>query len=198
MADPALKRMPLAEFLEWHADDDIRYELIGGVPVAMAPGSAAHGTIAGTISGHLFTALSGRRSRRLVTEAGIVPPQRDNAYYHADLVVNCTPLRAGDPYTRDPVLIIEVLSPSTESHDRKVKLPDYRTIASVQEIVLIDQDRLYCEIHRRLDEARWQVDLLSTPDALVRLDTVSLEVPLQALDANVPLEAVGWGEAQGA
>jgi Uma2 family endonuclease len=55
---------------------------------------------------------------------------------------------------RDPILIVEILSPGTERHDRRTKLPAYRDIESVKEILLIDWESIYTEILRREDD-RW-------------------------------------------
>ena len=71
--------------------------------------------------------------------------------------------------------------------DRKVKLPDYREIPSVAEVALIDSERMFCEVHRRLDEGRWLVDLLRQPDAVLRLDSIGFAQPLAVLYANVAL-----------
>ncbi len=73
--------------------------------------------------------------------------------------------------------------------------PDYRSIRSVQEIVLLDQETLYCEVHRRLEsaptkETGWLVDLLRRPDAILRLESIGFEAPLAAIYAHVELSAV--------
>jgi Uma2 family endonuclease len=85
----------------------------------------------------------------VAAEVGVVPPERDDTYYQADVAVSCTPTPATAQYLVDPVLIVEVLSPSTAAHDRTQKLPDYRRIASVQEIVLVSSQERRVEIWRR-------------------------------------------------
>lgn len=84
-------------------------------------------------------------------------------------------------------MIVEILPRSTEDHDRRVKLPVYRSIPSVQEILLVQSEFLFVEVHRRLDGSRWQCDLLVEPDDVLRLDSVGVEVPVSALYANVEL-----------
>ncbi|WP_029009588.1 Uma2 family endonuclease [Azospirillum halopraeferens] len=80
-----------------------------------------------------------------------------------------------------------VVGNSTAVHDRKVKLPVYRSIASVREIVLIDAETLYCKVHRRLDGERWQTDLLTEPESLLTLPAIGQAVPLAEVYANVDL-----------
>lgn len=189
MADAASKHLTLDEFLSWNPPGDTRYELIDGVARAMAPTSGAHQVLVGALAGEIHAALKSRPGCAVRVEASLIPPNRRDTYYQADLAVACGPRISEQRSTPDPILICEVLSPSTESHDRKVKLPDYRDFDSVQEIVLIDSQRLYCEVHRRLDQQRWLTDLLRTPEARLRLDSVGLDLSLAQLYANVALEA---------
>src|SRR3954452_20222303 len=97
MSAPALSPMTLDEFLRWDDGTDIRYELIGGFPVAMAPPSPAHGIIAARIVARLEEALRRRRPCRTLVEAGILHPDRDRAdtFFVADIAVTCTPYELG-------------------------------------------------------------------------------------------------------
>ncbi|MCP4686020.1 MAG: Uma2 family endonuclease, partial [bacterium] len=61
-------------------------------------------------------------------------------------------------------------------------------IASIQEIVLVDQQQLYCEVHRRLPDGRWLTDLLRRPEARLRLESIGFDQPLSAIYANVSFE----------
>jgi Uma2 family endonuclease len=184
MAGTALKRMSLDEFYAWDSPGDTHYELIDGVPVAMAPPGNPHQVVAGRLGGHLHNALSKRPECTIRPQAGLVPPWRRSTYYEADIAVACGPVEDGWATTQ-PVLIIEVLSPSTENTDRKVKLRDYRRFPSVREIVLIDAYRVWCEVHRRQPDGRWIVDLLDEADARLVLDSVGLDVGLLDLYANL-------------
>jgi len=83
------------------------------------------------------------------------------------------------------VLIVEVLSPTTEDDDRKVKLPDYRRLPSVQEILYVDPARVYCELHRRLDGGRWETVILTDLAESLSLAVCDAEIPLGDVYANV-------------
>lgn len=189
MADPAHKTMSLAEFLVWDSPPNRHYELICGHPVAMAPPTAAHGTIVGNLAGSLFSSLSRRHPCRAQIEVGIRIPHRRDTWYQADIAVTCRPPAAGEIAMPEPLIVVEVLSSSTENHDRKLKLPDYRLLPSVAEVVLIDSQRMYCEAHRRADGNLWFTDLLRDPEAVLKLDSIGLETSLEHLYANVVLEA---------
>src|SRR5688572_7422890 len=133
MATPAEQlRMTLAEFLEWDDGTDTRYELVEGRIVAMAPPRDDHGTIAMNLGLAIGPAL--KAPCRVVGNAGIVLPDRDDRYYVADLVVTCDE-PASQPFLPEPRLIVEVLSRSTSAHDHGVKGEDYRQLPSVQEIL---------------------------------------------------------------
>lgn len=188
MSEFAHKRMSVDEFLVWDDGTDTRYELIDGVPVAMAPTYGAHQIIAGNFARHLGNALDKRPPCHVRSEAGILKPSSFRNYFQADLAVTCSPHEPKQYATPNPVLIVEILSPSTENDDRKVKLPVYRSIPSVQEIVLIHSEQVYAEVHRRLDGGgRWQVDLLTEPEDVLSLDSVGYAQPLALLYANVVL-----------
>jgi Uma2 family endonuclease len=185
MADAARKRMTLPEFYAWNPPGDTRYELVDGVPVAMAPPGGPHATLQVRFARRISEALDRRPGCTGQTEAGIVPPWRRNTYYIADIAVTCRPFEEGWE-TKDPILIVEILSPSTEQDDRKLKLPDYRRMPSLEETVLIDPHRIYCEVFRRTADGRWIVDLLTERGARLVHDSVGLDVPLLDLYANLP------------
>ncbi len=145
MAEPAFKRMSVNEFIRWEDGTDTRYELVEGIPVAMAPPMPGHGMLAVALGGELRSALRPRRPCIVQAEAGIARPERDDTCYIADLAVTCDPPRPGDRLIRDPILVVEILSPSTSVFDRQSKVPDYRRIPSVQEILLINSESVFAE-----------------------------------------------------
>jgi Uma2 family endonuclease len=187
MAEPARARMTLAEFLVWDSGDDRPVELIEGVVFAMAPPSGIHAMVVANLVRRIGDALDRRPPCVVLPGAGIQPPSRRDTHYVADIAVTCRVPRPGEQYLPEPVLVVEVLSPSTEAGDRLVKLGDYRLVPSMQEIVLVAQDRPYVELHRRLAEDRWLTELLRGADAVLRLDSVGAELPLSQIYAGVPL-----------
>lgn len=189
MGEPAFRPMEIEEFLRWEGEGDTRYQLRDGVPVAMAPPAPAHRVLAGNLAGQLYAALANRAGCAVQLEAGLLSPTRARTFHQADIAVSCTPPKITDHIIAEPVLVVEVLSPTTADDDRRAKLPDYRATPSVQEIVFIDSRFVYCEVHRRQPDGRWVTDLSCDRDAVLRLDSVPLEVRLDDLYRNVPLEA---------
>jgi Uma2 family endonuclease len=176
-------RMTLAEFLRWDDGTDARYELVDGRIVSMAPPNDAHGTIVMNIGAEIRSRL--RPPCRIVAEAGILRPHHDDSYYVADLGVTCGPAAGARQHLPEPVLIVEVLSPSTEDHDRGRKVPDYREIPSLQEILVVASQERRVELWRRKGD-HWRVeDLIG--EATVRLESCDATIPLAAIYAHVDL-----------
>ena len=115
-------------------------------------------------------------------------PGREDLCHVADLAVTCRPHVPGQRLLEEPLVVVEILSPSTERRDRKVKLPDYRSIPPMTEVVLIDSRELYVEVHRRIDDERWLTDLLRMPAARLQLSSVGLDLPLSILYSGVALD----------
>lgn len=188
MAEPALGPMTVAEFLRWEDGTDTRYELLAGEPVAMAPPAVAHGVLAVRLAARIDAALRARRPCIVQSEAGIVRPDRDDTCYIADLAVTGAPLQPGQQLIRDPLPIVEILSPGTVAHDRHTKVADYRRIASVQEILLLDSERVFAEILRR-DGERWLSEIAQGRDAVLSLAAIDLAVPTDELYEGLPVAA---------
>lgn len=191
MAEPAVKSMTVAEFLRWEDGTDTRYELLGGEPVAMAPPAVAHGVLASRLAARIDTVLRPRLPCIVQSEAGIARPERDDTCYVADLAVTCTPLQPGQPLMTDPLLIVEILSPGTVAHDRHTKVPDYRRIESVREILLIDSERIFAEILRR-NGKRWITEIVQGRDAALSLASIALTVSMSDLYEGIPIAEMVW------
>jgi Uma2 family endonuclease len=187
MAELAIQPMTLDEFLDWDDGTETRYELVAGFPVAMAPPARAHGILCARLAGAIDAALRSQRPCMAQTEAGIVRPDRDDSFYVADIAVTCAPYERGEQLVKAPVLIVEILSPRTERRDRLVKVPVYRAIDSVEEVLLIDSESPYAEILRR-DGERWITELVQGPQAL-RLSSVKLSVPMAELYEGIDIDA---------
>jgi Uma2 family endonuclease len=186
MSEAAFKRMTVAEFLRWEDGTDTRYELLAGSPVAMAPPAVAHGILVARLCARIEAALQSRRPCMAQVEAGIARTDRDDTCYVADLAVTCKPPRRGDQLIADPVLIVEVLSPSTGLYDRQTKVADYRRIPSVEEILLIDSASIFAEVLRREGD-RWITEIVRGPQATLSLASIGLTANMSDLYEGIDL-----------
>jgi len=100
--------------------------------------------------------------------------------YVADLAVTCASRGTRRQWVEDPILIVEILSPSTELHDRRIKLPAYRAIPSVQEILLVGSYGQYAELHRR-SGAQWITELYRAPEETIALASIDGEILMSEL-----------------
>jgi Uma2 family endonuclease len=178
--------MTLAEFLSWDDGTDARYELIDGIAVPMAPAARAHGALSGNIVGAIHSALRSRPECTVYVEAGIVPPNRAENFYVPDLSVSCDEPDDDEPQLRNPVLIVEILSPSTAAFDRTRKISDYRLIPSVREILLLNPRRISAEIWRRAGDG-WAHEAIENPGATLTLNCIPLSILIGALYRGVRL-----------
>lgn len=188
-------RMTLAEFFAWDAEDtSVRsWQLIDGEPVAMAPATEAHGALQMEIGRLLGNHLLARGGPcRVISEAGIVPRVRsDRNYRIPDLGVTRAPPSSG-VMVPEPILLIEVLSPSNEV-ETWANIWAYTTIPSVVEILIVSSTRMEAELLRRRDDGSWP----ETPD---RIEPKGI-LKLASIDFTVVLEEVyrttGLGAAAG-
>lgn len=157
-----------------------RHEYCGGVIWAMAGGTEEHSTISSNTSRALGNRLLGRKCRvhsgnlRLWVEAS-------GLYTYPDVMVICGETVYLDKHrdcVTNPVVILEALSKSTEAYDRGEKFEMYRTLASLQEYVLISQKKPRVERFRRQANGRWELTEWSGLEAVMRLEILDCEVPL--------------------
>jgi Uma2 family endonuclease len=186
MAEPAARLMTLEEFLRWDDGTDTRYELIDGFPVAMAPPAEAHRILAVRLVSRIDAALAGRRPCNAQIEPGVVRPDRADSYYVPDIAVTCKPNEPGRQAMLDPILIVEILSPSTEHTDRRLKMPVYQTIESVREILLIDADSHHAEVYRR-ENNHWGIQLVRGAEGMLFLASIGLRISMSELYEGIAI-----------
>jgi Uma2 family endonuclease len=179
VAEPARRLWALDEFLAFDDGTDTRYELFDGQIVAVAPASDVHGALVMRLARRIGNAL--RAGCEVIAEAGIVPPERADSYYQADLAVTCAGL-TGQQFIAEPILIGEVLSPSTAATDRERKLPDYRTIPSLEDILVVSSTEPRIEHYRR-EQGGWKVSDLRAQGTL-HLEAFGITVDLAELYAG--------------
>ena len=138
MGEAAARLLTVDEFLAWDDGTDRRHQLLRGVVTMMAPPQAVHGRLVSRLDRLLGRGL--QPPCEPVTEAGIKPAHRGDTYYQADLAVTCRPLERGQVYLVDPVLIVEVLSPSTAATDRLLAAAAARNEAEARTTSAAAQD----------------------------------------------------------
>ena len=125
---------------------------------ASARSSSRHSRISGNIGRHLGNAAVGGPCRIHQNDLKL---RIDDVFYYPDVMVACASEPEDQYYEDEPCLVVEVISPSTETTDRREKLAAYKRVASIKTYLIVDQERKRVERHFRDDEGVWQrADLL--------------------------------------
>ncbi len=166
-----------AEYLAWEATQAERYELVDGEIFAMAGAEDRHVTVCLNIAMALRQHLRGTPCRTFMADMKV---QADvaSSYFYPDVVVTCSAADADSrQIKREPLLIIEVLSPGTEAYDRGAKFQRYRQISSLVEYALVDIEQRQVDIFRKTPEGLW---LLHPFDAAMPVTFASVDLTLNA------------------
>jgi len=170
----APKPMTLAEFLKWEERQDLRYEFDGVAPVAMTGGTAGHATVQRNLAIALGGRLRGKPCKFYGSDLKI--QVAENHIRYPDGMVVCSHVDRSAKVVLDPVVIFEVLSPSTAAADRIVKAREYQATPSVQHYVMLEQARIGATVHVRAKDG-WNVLVLKDDDTLA-LPEIGLAIPL--------------------
>ena len=178
------------EYLEIERKAEFRSEYYRGEMFAMAGGTEAHTLLVMNTSTVLVRLRGG--PCRVYSHDMRVQVSATGLYTYPDLVAGCAERKFLDE-RRDtllnPVLIIEVLSNSTEAYDRGQKFAQYRTLESLQEYVLIAQDRVEVEVYRRQAGGQWLLITANRPEDSITLESVSCSLVLSDIYADVEIPA---------
>jgi Uma2 family endonuclease len=178
-----------AEYLAREATSEVKHEFINGEAFAMAGGTLEHGALALALGGELRTALTGKPCRTYSSDVR-VKVLSTGASFYPDLSIVCgkveTPPDDANAIA-NPLVLVEVLSDSTEAYDRGAKAGHYRRIDSLREYVLVSQAEQRVEIQRRNERGVWELHFFG-PGERVELTSLGVSIPLDAVYAN-PLPA---------
>jgi Uma2 family endonuclease len=178
------KPMTLAEFLEWEERQPMRYEFDGVGPVAMTGGTYGHSTIQGNLATVLGGRLRGKRCRFHGSHLKFQVAEGHVRY--PDGMVVCSPVERTATVVYDPVVVFEVLSPSTARDDRIVKAREYQATPSVQRYVMLEQDGVSATVYARSGET-WTHEILIA-DSILSLPEIDVELPLAELYDGIVFE----------
>lgn len=177
-------------YLEWEAQQPTKHEYVAGEIYAMVGVTQRHNVIAGNLYFHLRQHLRGRPCQVFVGEVKL-RVAKANAYYYPDLMVVCGDhvRQAGaGSIVDDPLLVIEILSPGSESTDRREKLASYRSLPTLEEYLLVSQEKQEAELYRRGGKIGW-THLVYEPGDTLELAAVGLTLPLAAFYEGTDVSA---------
>lgn len=186
------KKYTLEEYLELDRNSEERYEYFNGEVFAMAGGSPSHARISGNAYSTLQARLKGGRCEAFNSEMRVKVPKA-LPYRYPDVSVVCgEPIfdeLDGQQMLVNPVLIVEVLTPSTAAYDMVDKFTEYQSIDSFQEYLVISQDRPHVIQHVKQSKRRWLRIEIEGMESEVKLESVNVILSLSGLYERVDFQA---------
>jgi Uma2 family endonuclease len=165
------------DFIAFEAEEPERYEFVDGIIRMMTGASAAHSAIKLNLAIALKAALGAGPCRVDVDDLKVVTA---SAVMYPDVLVICRPMAPDDDRVADPTAVVEVLSPTTERHDRIAKWREYQRIASLRHFVLVEQAERRIEVYSRT-EAGWEIRTVEPPENAVELNATGASLSLEAI-----------------
>ena len=184
-ARSAPNRLSLQDYLEWESVQPARNEFYRGEVFAKVGGRRGNGRVVANLVRHLGNQLDGTPCQVFCENMKV--QVADDAVLYPDVFVTCDDsLDQALTVFKKPVLVIEVLSPSTQSYDRSQKFAIYRRLESLREYVLIDPDTRRVEVFRPSvsDAENWTLYDMSEKGEL-RLASISCTVSMEQLFSGV-------------
>ena len=184
----ALERKAIPDF------ETVRSEYVKGKIIPRSSSNLAHNLITGNIASELHTRLRGGRCIVFANQMRVSIPTA-TSYFYPDVGVVCEePCFEDDVFDTllNPIVIVEVLSPSTEAYDRGEKFAHYRQLPSLQEYLLVAQDAVFVEHYRR-QEKQWLFTDFQNLDETLALPSIECELPLQDIYERVTFPEEDFG-----
>lgn len=182
----ALKPMTLDAFLDWESRQELRYEFDGFHPVAMTGGSSEHSAIKINLVAAVRPRLRGGSCRMFDSDLKVLVAE---SIRYPDAFVVCSPVPRGTQVVTDPVVVFEVLSPSTSAVDRIQENREYRLTPSIQRYVILEQDTAAATVFSRAGNT-WVSDVL-VADGVLEMPEIGVTVPLSEIYEGVEFPPAG-------
>ena len=176
----------IPEYLELERQTGIKFEYEDGEVFAMVGGTATHSRISTNITGELRQVLKRKLCNEYNSDLKIAINEEKYRYADASVICGLAEYYDENPEAaKNPLLIVEVLSESSESYDRGEKFKKYRQIPTFREYILIEQRFPLVEVFFKIDEKTWQYRVYEQLDQMVQLNSIEAEIPLAELYSGV-------------
>ena len=183
------RKVTYPEYETLEAQSEVRHEFEAGQVFAMAGGTLNHNRLSRRLA-NLLEAHTALKKCWVFTENVKVEVLKGTSYRYPDVVVACHPfdLRGNNQLIRQPRLIVEVLSKSTEKADRGVKWQRYRKIPPLIYYLLVDQYKVTVELISRIEETEvWTITVYESLDDVIVLPRLNAELGLKAIYEDIDL-----------
>lgn len=176
--------LSVEDYLMSEKESPVKHEYVDGQIYAMTGASAQHIRIAGNLCNRLDSHLVDNKYEPFISDMKVYV--HESLFYYPDVVVACDDV---DPYyCSEPLLIVEVASPTTARIERHEKLPAYKNIKSLKELLFVSQDRVQIEVNRRQPDGTWQTEVLTDLDEELHLQSVGLALKVAQVYRRVKFD----------
>ena len=176
--------LTVEEYLAGEPASEVRHEYLGGTVYAMAGASVDHNTISLNLATSLRSHLRGKPCGAFMADVKVrLNLANDDIFYYPDVMVACDPRDTDKFFKRFPKVLIEVMSESTERIDRREKRWSYQQIETLEEYVLVAQDRMEVSVFRRANG--WKPEVFNKLDQSLALASLEFSLPLSGVYEGV-------------
>ena len=186
------KKWTEEEYLEIERAALDKYEYYQGEIFAMAGAGNRHNIIFRNVYGDLAYKTKGKSCRPYGSDLRVHIPE-NSLYTYPDISFFCGDLGnylyKGDDTFVGPVIIIEILSPSTKHYDRGQKFELYKDILALKEYILIDSESIYVEVFHKDEQSAWQAEVHDQIEQILSLTSIGLSVSLKDIYADMHLSS---------
>jgi len=183
------KQFMTSEYLEWERQQEYKNEYHNGEIVAMSGASIAHNFIHSNLLTAIGSHLKDKDCNVFTSELRIEVKAKES-YFYPDITIVCGELETVDDkfdMIKNPTVIIEILSPSTEQYDVKRKKFFYMQMPSLKEYIMVDSTSVSVDILRRGNGNKWENEILINKDSSLYIQTIDLIIPIFEIYKNVKL-----------
>ncbi len=182
------QKLTFQEYIKLEKENNQKYQYHDGFLVAMAGGTNDHARIGGNIFGVLWSSFYSKGGECEVFNSDTKLAFKDKKkYLYPDAMVVCGEVEESENKNygvTNPIIVIEVLSKSTQEFDREDEFGLYKQIASLEYYILISQDKPKIEIYRKMkvekqdtNKSLWQIETITGIDKTLSFPTLDLEIP---------------------
>jgi Uma2 family endonuclease len=169
--------MTVDEYLAWALEHPGRYELVDGVVRQMSPEKVGHAHAKGLAYIALRTAVARVGSNVIVLPDGATVRVAKDTAFEPDALGYAPPMVDPDSLEiPNPMIVVEVISPSTHKYDTGFKLQGYTSMPSMQHVLIVNAKTQTILHHRRISETKFEMTTIS--EGILRLDPPGLEIPV--------------------
>jgi Uma2 family endonuclease len=183
-------RLTVNDYLNLERDSTVKHQFYNGEIYAMAGAHPVHNEIA--VNGIVITKGQVGKGKCKVYGSDQRVKTPTGLYTYPDISIVCGKREFNNdkpPTLLNPTVIIEVLSPTTETFDRGEKFHQYRSIQSLQAYILISSTSQRIEYFARQENNLWRIDVVDTPDGLIEISAVGCTLSIADVYADVEFEA---------